>query len=500
MPEPISNMRDPKENKAERVLESKRESKPAGGANKRMRVPAMPKCSLLLKVLALPVLIFLIGGAIPCVVGYRLLMKDAERQGREKAELVWQTFVTTVNKPAPAEAEKAKGDKSALYRYVEMAPKSPARTGNGYETQLLVTFSTDPNLKRLDGQAVRNGVPCYVIAAPVSGPKGLIGANVLYVPVGDAQERALGMFWAVFKLAGILLLDCFLLLVWRIYTAVIVPLRQVEATSRDIRKGNWKARFGVRASSEFGGLSESLQETTLWLRERIANEEKLRALFQQFVPASVAAKALGKNADSILAGMRHPVSVMVINIRNFKLLMEHLPPEQTVTVLNEYFAAVNRVIVANKGVVSKYLGDSVMAIFGMPLGEEEHALEAVSAALGLPRALQDLYVRLEEEHGWELGIGVGISTGEPIVGHFGSSEHMEYSLLGDVVVEAHRLEELTKSVPEEDSILISEETYRRVMSDVHVYDMGEKTTREGKMLHPYVVQGFRSEARSALAA
>jgi class 3 adenylate cyclase len=171
-----------------------------------------------------------------------------------------------------------------------------------------------------------------------------------------------------------------------------------------------------------------------------------------------------------------------------------------VVALNEYFSEINRVIVSNKGVVSKYLGDTVMAIFGMPHGNNDHALHAIRAALAIPRALQDLYVRMEDKHGWELGVGIGIATGVPIVGHFGSSEHMEYTVLGDVVVDAHRMEELTKSVPEEDTILICETTYRSVMSEVHVFDMGEKTTKDGRTVHPYVVQGMRSEARQVLAA
>ena len=141
-----------------------------------------------------------------------------------------------------------------------------------------------------------------------------------------------------------------------------------------------------------------------------------------------------------------------------------------------------------------------MALFGMPLGQDNHALSAVRAALSIPAALQNLYVRLDDKYGWELGVGIGISTGDLIVGSFGSSVHREYSVLGDVVGEAHQLEAATKGVPEEDSILISEATYRYVMSDVHVLDLGEKQNAQGKSIHAYAVQGFRNEVRSSLAA
>ena len=86
------------------------------------------------------------------------------------------------------------------------------------------------------------------------------------------------------------------------------------------------------------------------------------------------------------------------------------------------------------------------------------------------------------------------------MGHFGSTEHMEYTALGDVVLQAGNMEGISKTVPEEDTILLTESAYRNVMSDVHVYDIGEKTIAEGSKMHVFVVQGLRAEARQKLAA
>jgi class 3 adenylate cyclase len=471
---------------------------------------------LCVKILAIPTIVFVIGVAVPGVMAYRLLQVNAEREIRHSAQAIHRALLGSGELPA-----KEKGAAPYRFRRAVTSSSDTANRPDPYETQLIASFQADKNLKRIEGEVAPEGKSQYVIATPIIAsedrkplPAGkgkpqtdtgwkkgqVIGVSALYVPAGEARAQASLIYQTTFRIVALLAFLCAALLLWRTYAMVVKPMNRLLETSKAIRRGDWGAKFHARFPDEIASLTHSLQETTLWLRERVAREEKLRAMFQQFVPASVAARALGKDSDKIIAGTRHSVSVMIINIRNFKLLMEHLPPEETVTTLNEFFSEVNQVIVSHKGVVSKYLGDTVMCVFGMPLGNEDHALLAVRAAIAVPRALQNLYVRLEENFGWELGVGIGIATGEPIVGHFGSSEHMEYTVLGEVVVDAHQLEKMTKSVPEEDTILVDEPTYRMVMSDVHVYDLGEKQASDGRTLHPYVVQGLRSEARSVLAA
>jgi adenylate cyclase len=326
-----------------------------------------------------------------------------------------------------------------------------------------------------------------------------VAATVVSVPADFPFKQAAAAWVYVAKIVGLLTLACIGFLFWGMRKLVIRPVRHLLNTSQKLRAGDLRASFANGHPAELGDLAYSLQDTTHWLTERIAQEEKLRALFQQFIPASVGAKALGRDPDKVLEGTKHSVTVMVVHIRNFALLMENLSPKDTVKTLNDYFAAVNRTIVGHRGIVSKYMGTTVMAFFGMPVTDENHTLSAIRAALALPAALQDVYVRLDEHYGWELGIGVGISTGEPIVGQFGSSEHYEYSVLGDVVLEAQRLEEISKAAPEEDTILISESTYRPIMSDVHVFDMGERNVQDGTKIHAFAVQGLRAEARTILS-
>ena len=509
------------------------------------------------RVVAVPIAVFGIGLFIPGVLGYQLLQRGAERETHEKAVATLK-LLSAVQESADDAAgsralsgklssahpgrvavrqvlrryESGSPEESFRYRQVALNPTDPNNQPDAYEAGVLRAFTGNSPVSQAEYEVQQKGKGYHVLATPIKvtqdrclqchgSPReapgwrlkqygrtagfgwkknDVVGANLVYIPSDFARSQAAAAFFSVAKSIGALALICIAMLLLRAHFLIARPVRRMLAVSKAIQNGEWEPWAKPWFPDEMAELGASFQATTTQLRNRIVHEEKLRALFQQFIPASIAAKALGKQADEVLVGTRHSVTVMIINIRNFKLLMDHLPPDQTVTTLNEYFAAVNSVIVANNGLVSKYMGDSVIALFGMPLGRDNHALSAVRAALGIPAALQNLYVRLDEKYGWELGVGIGITTGDPIVGSFGSSEHLEYTVLGDVIGEASLLEAATKSVPEEDSILISEETYRFVMSDVHVFDVGEKPGLNGKSIHAYVVQGLRSEVRASLAA
>ncbi len=509
------------------------------------------------KIVLVPVVAFVLGLLIPGILAYQLLKHDAERDSHEKALTTLQLLSavrscsddvdrsddgprggTAAHRGDTATQEVMRRYDAGLhentyrYRRVALNATDPHNRPDKYESELIRAFASNNRLSQAEEHIDRDGTGFHALAVPITVSQDrclqchgltsvappwrlkrygrtagfgwkrgqVVGLDIVYTPSDFATSRSAAAFWKVAKSVGVLTLLCAVLLFLRSYYLVTRPVARMLATSEAIRQGEWRQWPGGPLPDELAMLSESFQTTTMHLRSKIIQEEKLRALFQQFIPASVAATALGRNAAEVLAGTRHSVTVMVINIRNFRLLMDHLPPDQTVATLNEYFSAVNKIIVANKGLVSKYMGDSVVALFGMPVSGENHALHAVTAALSIPAALQDLYVRLDEKFGWELGVGIGISTGEPIIGSFGSSEHLEYTVLGEVVGEASNLENATKSVPEEDSILISEATYRCVMSDVHVFDLGEKPTGNDRTLHAYVVQGLRTEVRASIAA
>ncbi|HSV74358.1 MAG TPA: DUF3365 domain-containing protein [Chthonomonadales bacterium] len=512
--------------------------------------------NIAVRVAVWPILLIAVGAPIVGMVLWTRLQGNAARETREKADMLLATHAATIRFVNDRKVSTGATDGARLltasslarqimdvynresgappyrFRIAAMNPTNPENKANAFEERLVSALEADRNLKRIDDRVEEGGVSYVVSAVPIAvshdrclachgspakapawqrrrygstagfgrEKNQVVAAGVLYVPDEGPATRAAGAVWIPAAMLGGLLLAALVVLATTANRRIARPAREMLTTSRAIRRGEWAVRFQSRSGDEMETLAASFQDTTRWLRERVAQEEKLRAMFQQFVPASVAARALGRDAGQVIEGQKQPVTVLEINIRNFRLLQEHLPPQETVTTLNEFFGTVNRTIVEHNGIVSKYLGDTVLAFFGMPLGNGTHALDAVKAALAIPRGLQDLYVRLDEAYGWQLGVGVGIATGEPIVGHFGSSEHYEYTVLGEVVVLAHALEEISKGVPEEDTILIDEATYRAVMSDVQVCDMGMRHTASGRVLHAFMVQGMRLEARSVLVA
>lgn len=458
------------------------------------------KHKLSVKIITPALILLLVGYAGFVCCYWHWLSSAAERDCHDKSIMLMRAHLTTSGTKMSSDTiDKEIADTPYQFKLISR-DNSATSQADAYENTLLTTLKADPNVKKIE-QDISKGKEIYhVIAVPVTSSDGQNAVAIIYLPTNAIFARSRQLFENAAEFGALIGMLCVGLVIWTTHKLVTQPAQAMFSSSEAIHGGDWTQQFSIKTNDEMSTLAFSFQSTTWWLRQQVAREEKLRAMFQQFVPASVAALALGRNAEDVMAGAKRPVTVMIINIRNFKLLMEHLPPEETVSTLNEFFSEVNQVIVAHRGMVSKYMGDSIMAFFGVPLGNKDHPLLAIRAALALPQALQDMYVRLDEKHGWELGIGIGISTGEPIVGHFGSSEHMEYTVLGEVVVEAHAMESASKAVPEEDTILISESTYRCVMSDVHVFDIGEKPMGHGNIGHAYVVQGLRSEARKALAA
>ena len=507
---------------------------------------------LILKLLAIPLVFFVVGVAVPGFFGYKLLDRNAEREVEEKARMLSRTvdsflMATKGAKPGAASSDSIRceagyelrramrrheaGPREVPWRFKHAALNSTDKQNraDAYESRLIATFEADRTVRKIE-ETANIGRGYHVIAKPtvatesclrchgdptaapvkkreeygrVAGfnwRKGqVVGATVIYVPTSYVESQASNIFWTLLKIVSLLSAMCCALLIWRVRSVVVTPVKRLLETSWALRKGDFTATYPKAGTAdEMDELAEGFEEATHYLKARLVAEEKTRSLFQQFIPASIGAQALGRDPNAVMKGNRQAVTVMIINIRNFKLLMANLEPDHTVNTLNDFFSTVNKVITDHNGMVSKYLGDTVLAFFGMPVAGDNHALNAVKAALELPKALQNLYVRLDEKYGWELGIGVGISTGEPIVGQFGSSEHFEYTVLGDVVGDAHKLEEVTKGIPEEDSIVIGESTYREIMSQVQVFDLGEKQLRNGSMVRAFAVQGLRTEVRETV--
>jgi adenylate cyclase len=194
--------------------------------------------------------------------------------------------------------------------------------------------------------------------------------------------------------------------------------------------------------------------------ERLAREEVARANYSRFLPEYVVKQMLENPESFKLGGVNQTITVLFADIRGFTRISEHAPPEKIVGLLNRYFSAMTDIIFAHGGTLDKYLGDGLMALFGAPATTPEDASNALNAAVAMQRRLLGINAELRQEGLTEVGVGIGLHTGEVTVGYIGSERRSEYTAIGDSVNTASRLESNAKG----GEILISDATAKAARS------------------------------------
>ncbi len=199
---------------------------------------------------------------------------------------------------------------------------------------------------------------------------------------------------------------------------------------------------------------------------------------------------LARDLALTLGGNKQEVTILFSDIRNFTNMSEQMQPEQVVELLNEYFQAMTNVIFGHEGTVDKYIGDAIMAVFGAPVSSPDDPVRAVRTGLDMLSALDLLRAKWESQGRSTFKIGIGVNTGEAIVGNMGSTQAMGYTVIGDAVNLASRLEGLNKELGT--SLLISEATYERVRDYVEVKEFsGIKVKGKAEEMKVYAVQGLK---------
>jgi adenylate cyclase len=225
------------------------------------------------------------------------------------------------------------------------------------------------------------------------------------------------------------------------------------------RTGFWVDFFlPVLAAAVLGVVADGLQR------------RRFKRSFERYVSAEVAGKVM---ADSeALSGVRHEVTMLISDLRNFTTLSEKMDPPQVASHLNEYFEAMTAAIFAHRGMVNDFVGDSIIAIFGAPVlpPDPDHALHAIRAGVDMDKALAALNERWAAAGVTTLAHGVGIHTGDVFAGNIGSAERLKYTVIGDTVNVAARLEGLNKEL--KTTVLITGETLARVKDLASVKDRG----------------------------
>jgi class 3 adenylate cyclase len=228
------------------------------------------------------------------------------------------------------------------------------------------------------------------------------------------------------------------------------PIRDLAEGTKRVAAGDYRRRLPVVQDDDMGALAASFNRMQAGLAER----QRLQGAFGTYVDPILAARLLDQG-DDVFTGERREVTVMFVDIRDFTPFAEAHSAEDTVARLNALFEIVVPEVVAAGGHVNKFLGDGALAVFGAPNDLADHADAAAGAAVRIHRLVGDRF-------GGELRIGIGINTGVVIAGTIGGGGKLEFTLIGDTVNVAARVEQLTKATG--DAILLTEQTVEALTS------------------------------------
>lgn len=248
---------------------------------------------------------------------------------------------------------------------------------------------------------------------------------------------------------------------------ITAPVRTLVAGMQEVVRGNLRQRLHIRRDDEIGFLARSFDDMVTGLEEK----EQIRDVMHKVVSPEIARELLQHGVT--LGGEMRDATILFADIRGFTTLSEGMPPQELLSFLNEYFSRISRILEQEKGVIDKYIGDEVMAIFGAPLPSSDHAPRAVAAAVAMLKELEHL--NHEQHRPTPLRIGIGIATGPVVAGNVGSPERLNYTVLGDTVNVASRLQGLTKEYHV--SLLMNGATYEHVAAQFPCRLLGKVAVR-----------------------
>lgn len=230
------------------------------------------------------------------------------------------------------------------------------------------------------------------------------------------------------------------------------PVRLLARHTERISSGDYETRIELDRADEFGRLASIFNA----MSEGLAERDRVRDLLDKNVSPEVAASLL--RDGHALGGEEREVTVLFADLRGFTTLAEGMPAPDLVTLLNRYLDRMSGALEAEGGIIDKYIGDEIMALFGAPVAAPDGADRAVRAALGMRAALAAFNRELAAEGRPPLAFGVGINTDRVVAGNIGSRRRLNYSVIGDGVNLAARLQPLTRRAEFAADIIISETT------------------------------------------
>lgn len=300
-------------------------------------------------------------------------------------------------------------------------------------------------------------------------------------PVNDSAKRNLFLSIAVLALSA--------MFVWFVSKSISTPIKLLTAAAHQIEAGEYELDLRPKTRDEIGLLTSSFVQMGKGLAER----ERLKDSFGRFINKEIAELAMqGRLA---LGGETKETTIFFSDIRSFTAISEKLQPFEVVGFLNEYMTQMVECVNDTHGVVDKFIGDAIMAVWGAPTtagSPREDALNCIRAALRMRAALMQFNRGRGGDKKPIIRIGCGINSGPVVAGQIGSQKRMEYTVIGDAVNLASRTEALNK--PMGTDILITEYTYKLVQDEVLVEEMPSVTVKgKEKPLRMFAVVNMPNE-------
>jgi class 3 adenylate cyclase len=305
------------------------------------------------------------------------------------------------------------------------------------------------------------GHELFVSPQPLDPTDPIQGVRVIAVPLDNVLlpferiQRAL-----LFGGVGALLVSALIGVV--LSRSLTKPMRALVAATERVAQGDYQAEVSATSHDEMGTLANAFNDMTRGLLLR----ERYRSVLNKVVSTDVAEELMRGEVE--LGGESRLVTVLFADIRGFTPLTEGMEPQAVITLLNECMEHLSQAIDAEGGVVDKFIGDEVMAVFGAPVTQDDHARHAVAAAIRMRVGMATFNALREARGDKPLAIGIGINSGVAVSGNMGSTNRMNYTVVGDVVNLASRLTSLARP----GQILISGATLRLVGPGLHAHPLG----------------------------
>ena len=399
-----------------------------------------------------------------------------------------QDLVASIRSQAPLEEEEllseveAEEKETSQISLLNLAKSNKILYVLYLVTRTLLTTTNQDQLLRtildLAFQVIDSDFGFIVLRDPKSGnilPKVIKHKREPEKPPGELRLQQAILDKVINEKLSILTSD---LVVDKVHTSMSVPLwRQEEVIGMIQLESHHSSKAFTKPDLDLltticNQMAIVLEQANLM--EKVRWEELMRSRLERFhSPEIVDLIISGESEDegAMLSPKEKEVTILFVDIVNFTPLSERLSPKEVSQLLNQFFREMNDIIFAYRGTLDKYMGDAIMAIFGAPIEREDDADRAIYAALDMRKALFRMNKTMEPDRIFD--IRTGINSGRVVAGNLGSPKRMDYTVIGDVVNTASRLEKIAQP----NQILIGESTYNAVKAPFHIKKVGKKTVK-----------------------